>query len=202
MQCSWFVGANFVSMSILRCLRTAVFSTSAAASSSLGGVCRTTYNGRCDAFGEGRVICLLRSTVQVLALKAEKAFGQEVLLATLSGAQIAFLLPTFDAYPPTALWRDQVGTLLYIAPEIVRGDRYDERCDVYSFAVVLLAMLELRDDVIMLFGEEVGRPPCAPPCLCDRLGINETADRDAKRRHWACCAAQHFVLACLRTLTA
>lgn len=49
----------------------------------------------------------------------------------------------------------QVGTLLYIAPEIVRGDRYDERCDVYSFAVVLLAMLELRMDVIMLFGEEV-----------------------------------------------
>lgn len=48
-----------------------------------------------------------------------------------------------------------MGTLLYIAPEIVRGDRYDERCDVYSFAVVLLAMLELREDVITLFGEEV-----------------------------------------------
>eukprot|EP00904_Undaria_pinnatifida_P009210 jgi/Undpi1/5419/HiC_scaffold_2.g00700.m1 len=53
--------------------------------------------------------------------------------------------------------RTQVGTLLYIAPEIVRGDRYDERCDVYSFAVVLLAMLELREDVITLFGEEALR---------------------------------------------
>lgn len=49
----------------------------------------------------------------------------------------------------------QVGTLLYIAPEIVRGDWYDERCDVYSFAVVLLAMLELRENVITLFREEV-----------------------------------------------
>ncbi|CAN0479727.1 unnamed protein product, partial [Hapterophycus canaliculatus] len=49
----------------------------------------------------------------------------------------------------------QVGTLLYIAPEIVRGDCYDERCDVYSFALVLLAMLELRDDIITVFAEEV-----------------------------------------------
>lgn len=50
----------------------------------------------------------------------------------------------------------QVGTLLYIAPEIVRGDCYDERCDIYSFAVVLLAMLQLKDDVVTVFAEEVG----------------------------------------------
>lgn len=49
----------------------------------------------------------------------------------------------------------QVGTLLYIAPEIVKGDCYDERCDVYSFGVVLLAIAHLRDDVITLFAEEV-----------------------------------------------
>lgn len=48
-----------------------------------------------------------------------------------------------------------MGTLLYIAPEVARGETYDERCDVYSFAVVLLAMLQLKEDVIMLFGEEV-----------------------------------------------
>lgn len=54
----------------------------------------------------------------------------------------------------------QVGTLLYIAPEIVRGDWYDERCDVYSFAVVLLAMLELRENVITLFREEVRLCSC------------------------------------------
>ncbi|KAG5190475.1 kinase-like domain-containing protein, partial [Tribonema minus] len=45
----------------------------------------------------------------------------------------------------------QVGTLLYIAPEIVRGDKYDEKCDVYSFAVVLLGMLQLREHVFDLF---------------------------------------------------
>lgn len=45
--------------------------------------------------------------------------------------------------------------MLYIAPEIIRGERYDERCDVYSFAIVLLAMLRLKDDVIAYFAEEV-----------------------------------------------
>ena len=50
-----------------------------------------------------------------------------------------------------------MGTLLYIAPEIIRGDRYDERCDVYSFSIVLLAMLQLKDDVLTLFAEEVSK---------------------------------------------
>ncbi|CAM9245279.1 unnamed protein product, partial [Phaeothamnion confervicola] len=45
----------------------------------------------------------------------------------------------------------QVGTLLYIAPEIVRGDHYDEKCDVYSFAIVLLAMLQIKRHVFESF---------------------------------------------------
>ncbi|CAM9360523.1 unnamed protein product [Chrysoparadoxa australica] len=45
----------------------------------------------------------------------------------------------------------QVGTLLYMAPEIVRGERYDEKCDVYSFAMVLLAMLQKRMHVYQYF---------------------------------------------------
>ncbi len=47
----------------------------------------------------------------------------------------------------------QVGTQLFVAPEVVRGERYTEKCDVYSFAVVLLAMLELRPDVLDVFAE-------------------------------------------------
>lgn len=46
-----------------------------------------------------------------------------------------------------------MGTQLYVAPEVVRGERYSEKCDVYSFAVVLLAMLELRPDVLDVFAE-------------------------------------------------
>lgn len=55
----------------------------------------------------------------------------------------------------------QVGTLLYIAPEIVKGECYDERCDVYSFGMVLLAMAHLTDDIITLFAEEVQCWPCS-----------------------------------------
>ena len=31
-------------------------------------------------------------------------------------------------------------TPYYLAPEIARGDRYDEKCDVYSFGVLLFEM--------------------------------------------------------------
>lgn len=52
---------------------------------------------------------------------------------------------------------------MYIAPEVVRGDCYDERCDIYSFAVVLLAMLQLKDDVVTVFAEEVGTDSTRTP---------------------------------------
>ncbi|CAN0121029.1 unnamed protein product, partial [Heterosigma akashiwo] len=48
-----------------------------------------------------------------------------------------------------------VGTLLYIAPEVVRGDRYDEKCDVYSFAIVMLAALQLKPNIVDVFAETI-----------------------------------------------
>jgi hypothetical protein len=36
---------------------------------------------------------------------------------------------------------------------VVRGERYSEKCDLYSFAVVLVAMLELKPDVLDVFAE-------------------------------------------------
>ena len=36
--------------------------------------------------------------------------------------------------------RRQVGTPYYLAPEVARGDKYNEKCDVYSFGVLLLEM--------------------------------------------------------------
>ena len=32
----------------------------------------------------------------------------------------------------------QVGTPMYVAPEIVKGDHYDFKVDVYSFALTIL----------------------------------------------------------------
>jgi len=39
------------------------------------------------------------------------------------------------------------GTPIYMAPEIVRGEKYDKSCDVYGFAVMLYAMAVERGDV-------------------------------------------------------
>ena len=39
----------------------------------------------------------------------------------------------------------QVGTPIFIAPEVMRGDRYDERCDVFSFAICLVDMLQVSN---------------------------------------------------------
>ena len=39
------------------------------------------------------------------------------------------------------------GTPMYMAPEIVRGEKYDKSCDVYSFAVVLYAMAVEKGNV-------------------------------------------------------
>lgn len=29
------------------------------------------------------------------------------------------------------------GTYVYMAPEVIRNEPYDEKCDVYSFAIIL-----------------------------------------------------------------
>ena len=47
----------------------------------------------------------------------------------------------------------QVGTPIFIAPEVMKGDRYDERCDVFSYAICLLDMMQISDNIVELFAE-------------------------------------------------
>eukprot|EP00520_Triparma_pacifica_P000226 CAMPEP_0118649310 /NCGR_PEP_ID=MMETSP0785-20121206/9634_1 /TAXON_ID=91992 /ORGANISM="Bolidomonas pacifica, Strain CCMP 1866" /LENGTH=1294 /DNA_ID=CAMNT_0006541587 /DNA_START=22 /DNA_END=3903 /DNA_ORIENTATION=+ len=47
----------------------------------------------------------------------------------------------------------QVGTPIFIAPEVMKGDKYDERCDVFSYAVCLLDMMQISDNIVELFAE-------------------------------------------------
>jgi len=47
----------------------------------------------------------------------------------------------------------QVGTPIYVAPEIMKNDLYDERVDVYSFAICLIAMLRAEKNVANFFVE-------------------------------------------------
>jgi len=37
--------------------------------------------------------------------------------------------------------RDNVGSLLYTAPEIMRGEQYDGKCDVYGFGLILWELI-------------------------------------------------------------
>ena len=41
--------------------------------------------------------------------------------------------------------------MLYAAPEVIRGTRYDEKCDVYSFSMILVALIEQSPDLFELF---------------------------------------------------
>ena len=48
--------------------------------------------------------------------------------------------------------RSAVGTPLYAAPEIFNGENYDERVDVYSYGLILLAMM-IDGDLVDFIGE-------------------------------------------------
>ncbi len=48
-----------------------------------------------------------------------------------------------------------VGTPIYLSPEVFKGERYDYRCDTYSFAVTLVAMMRQKKDIIDYFFDEV-----------------------------------------------
>ena len=46
----------------------------------------------------------------------------------------------------------QIGTPIYAAPEVILGQKYDEKCDVYSFAIVMVGLaynLGNLDDVVL-----------------------------------------------------
>jgi serine/threonine protein kinase len=48
-----------------------------------------------------------------------------------------------------------VGTQIYMAPEIMRNDRYDSKVDVYSFAICLIAMMRAESRVLDFFFESL-----------------------------------------------
>lgn len=54
-------------------------------------------------------------------------------------------------YPTPVHVLTLLSTLVF--SKVVRGERYSEKCDLYSFAVVLVAMLELKPDVLDVFAE-------------------------------------------------
>ena len=44
-----------------------------------------------------------------------------------------------------------VGTPIYVAPEVMRADRYDFHADVYSFGICIVAMIRAEKDIVEFF---------------------------------------------------
>ena len=42
---------------------------------------------------------------------------------------------------PGKLYEDRFGTVYYVAPEIIRGKGYNNKCDLWSMGVILFALL-------------------------------------------------------------
>lgn len=42
---------------------------------------------------------------------------------------------------PGQLYEDRFGTVYYVAPEIVKGEGYNNKCDIWSMGVILFALL-------------------------------------------------------------
>eukprot|EP00934_Nitzschia_sp_Nitz4_P000051 Nitzschia sp. Nitz4//scaffold293_size23253//16701//18224//NITZ4_008508-RA/size23253-augustus-gene-0.6-mRNA-1//1//CDS//3329546204//51//frame0 len=86
----------------------------------------------------------------------------------------------------------QCGSPRYMAPEIGRGDSYDEKCDVYSFAMLLWEMLSLvvpfAQGDMQLLVSKVWRGPCVRPPIKQSWGskiqqlIKEGWDDDMSAR--------------------
>ncbi len=60
----------------------------------------------------------------------------------------------------------QIGTPIYAAPEVILGHRYDEKCDIYSFAICMVGMCyemgNLDDIVLKEVAREVARRDMDP----------------------------------------
>ena len=44
-----------------------------------------------------------------------------------------------------------VGTPIFVAPEVMKGNRYDSSADSYSFAICLVAMIRAEKDVLEFY---------------------------------------------------
>jgi len=51
----------------------------------------------------------------------------------------------------------QIGTPIYAAPEVIMGDKYDEKCDIYSYAIILVGIAYTQGNLDNLFIREVAK---------------------------------------------
>ena len=84
----------------------------------------------------------------------------------------------------------RVGTPLYLAPELVRKEKYDYKADIWSFGCSLYHLARtvppFNDDNLIRLGQSIvnDNPPSLPSCYSDKLNlfINKLMTKDKKLR--------------------
>ena len=84
----------------------------------------------------------------------------------------------------------RVGTPLYLAPELVRKEKYDYKADIWSFGCSLYHLARtvppFNDDNLIRLGQSIvnDNPPSLPSCYSDKLNlfINKLMTKDKKIR--------------------
>jgi len=94
----------------------------------------------------------------------------------------------------------RVGTPLYLAPELVRKEKYDYKADIWSFGCSLYHLARtvppFNDDNLIRLGQSIvnDNPPALPSCYSDKLNlfINKLMTKDKKMRPSATEALQYI----------
>jgi calcium-dependent protein kinase len=71
---------------------------------------------------------------------------ENILFDNISGKDRNFEIKVIDFgaavfLDPGQLYNDRFGTVYYVAPEIVKGKGYNNKCDIWSMGVILFALL-------------------------------------------------------------
>lgn len=69
---------------------------------------------------------------------------ENILLDNISDQELEIKVIDFGAavfLDPGELHQDRFGTVYYVAPEIVKGKGYNNKCDIWSMGVILFALL-------------------------------------------------------------
>jgi serine/threonine protein kinase len=117
------------------------------------------------------MICSLFCICVLLAFRCRDLKSLNILIDARWCAKISdFGLSRFKAAAPSTLYTAQCGTFHWMAPEVIKGHRYTEKADVYSFGINLWELLTRSTPFEGLQPVQVGiavlrdgaRPPIPP----------------------------------------
>ena len=107
---------------------------------------------RRKTFHEHQAVAIMKSMLSAISYCHERNIihrdlkPENILLDNVASKGGAFDIKVIDFgaavfLDPGELYQDRFGTVYYVAPEIVKGKGYNNKCDVWSMGVILFALL-------------------------------------------------------------